>query len=395
MATKTYVQSHLEILRQRRQPQFVWNLFDELPVHEIEMSLFDRIREDWLNRLHFLRCYEDVPEHLVEEFARFLVAHQRTELDNNDRYKCAGSWAIPKDIAMPSDARIDYIYFPTYIAVAVLSLVKQDYPKIAKAIKGFDASLKAGLDFASGRDLQGHGYDSLVEALIAMEYLAIGKVFTLIKNHPDLSRKFVRATHKAVEDIENKLGDNTGWSSIDEKKAEMALKLIEGADADTSVDCENGKSTINKKTNAEIEGEASEEIMLILASELTLKLIDEINDKRYELVAQIESSRPKYAVFQKARIGTCSEEIRMDVEHGLVDSVKSVTIGDFDTAEKLESDKFMSRLKERILKYLKNYFDSRDLDRQYGAGENLRVRVVRCEVMNGDTIKPVIVACLS
>ena len=115
---------------------------------------------------------------------------------------------------------------PTYIAVSWLSLVRQQYPDIAREFSDFDEVFRKGLKFASYRNLQGHGYEGTQEALIAIGYLALGRTFEFIRDHRSFSPRFKIAIKKAEQAILERLEDNEGWGRIEPEAASEALAQL-------------------------------------------------------------------------------------------------------------------------------------------------------------------------
>ncbi|HOO33330.1 MAG TPA: hypothetical protein PK466_07790 [Thermotogota bacterium] len=101
-----------------------------------------------------------------------LVASQRTDLPKN----VALSWCLALDPVMPSDARVDFMYEPTYIVVSILTSIKVNYPYIAKQIENFDEAMKKGMHFSTLRRLRGHGYEAEDGLRDAIYYLHLGGV---------------------------------------------------------------------------------------------------------------------------------------------------------------------------------------------------------------------------
>jgi len=77
---------------------------------------------------------------------------------------------------MPADARVDFVMFPTYIAVSILTLFKIRYPDKAKSMEGYDDALRLGYKFATHRRLKGHGYEAQYEKTRALRILDLGGV---------------------------------------------------------------------------------------------------------------------------------------------------------------------------------------------------------------------------
>lgn len=130
-----------------------------------------------------------------------LVKGQRRNLGRTK----PGSWAVaPNDDEMSSDARVDFIFVPTYVTVATLSRILHDFPWIAIQVPGFYRSLKSGLKFCTYRELRGSGYEAIDGILDAIMILAIGKVPALLEVAPQFSPKL----RKVFEEVERFLSDN-------------------------------------------------------------------------------------------------------------------------------------------------------------------------------------------
>ncbi len=113
-----------------------------------------------------------------------------------------GGWPLTEEVRMPGDARVDFIFFPTYIAVATLSRVLLDYPDIALQIKGYGWALVSGQLFSTHRGLNGHGYDATSEMLKALEIFCKGGVPRILNEYPDFAHRKLR---ELVDKIEKRL----------------------------------------------------------------------------------------------------------------------------------------------------------------------------------------------
>lgn len=222
----------INTLMTSQQTEYAWLPIDyDFPVANIDYRKMGRIREDWYHRLVVVRENTlgnlEMSEDKIMEFVKFLIDNQRTKNTEGD-FNPESSWCIPLDTKfMPSDARVDLAYFPTYIATAFLCLVKDKLPSIANEFPNFDEKLRKGLDFSAGRNLLGHGYDAVIELLEAIEILALGDVFNYVRDNPNVSTKLVTTMSKAKQAIEEQLNDNAGWGTIDEEKAKECLNLLD------------------------------------------------------------------------------------------------------------------------------------------------------------------------
>jgi hypothetical protein len=221
------------------------NRFTDLPFQEFDEGRYFAVCTDWLNRLSVLRYgyppdlfFPSEPalptEQDVERFTRRLITLQRNDTAPTMK---PGSWAIPWDTAMPSDARVEFAYFPTYMAVAWLCLIRQNHPEIAARLDDFDKTLGRGLRFASYRKLQGHGHEADRQCLDAIEILSLGKVFSYIRDDRSRSPAFGRMLNEVESKISDKMPRSTDWGRTDPARRERALALLRGADTDDARVC--------------------------------------------------------------------------------------------------------------------------------------------------------------
>lgn len=137
----------------------------------------------------------------LTNFCKSLITNQRNDLKSIK----PGSWCIvPTEVVeegMPSDARVDFIYFPTYIAISILTRVLIDYPEIAQQIPNYEEVLKKGYKFSTYRKLSGHGYDADLEMIEAIRILSMGKVPEFLASNPEFSPELF----KVLKEIKRRL----------------------------------------------------------------------------------------------------------------------------------------------------------------------------------------------
>ncbi|MEO5333937.1 MAG: gamma-glutamylcyclotransferase [Magnetococcus sp. YQC-5] len=119
---------------------------------------------------------------------------------DSDQY-LAGSWAIFLDPNMPSDARVDFIYLPTYMAIGILTYAYKLIPEIEKVVPRFWIAMRLGYLFASLRGLQGHGiYDDIgegeIHALGTIGILKMGGIFDFLAKHKSFSPELMRVIYE-------------------------------------------------------------------------------------------------------------------------------------------------------------------------------------------------------
>lgn len=159
------------------------------PAEKVDVHIMQDIvnsMEDLLNLLFGMKIPDDkYTESDIEVFCRSLVDGQRSDI----RWLKPGSWCVgPAGCErMPWDARVDFVMFPTYIAIAILTLVMRRYPHIADTIDFYTDVMQKGYKFSTYMGLKGHGYEAEEEKLRALEILKKGEVIDYLKKNPGFS----------------------------------------------------------------------------------------------------------------------------------------------------------------------------------------------------------------
>ncbi|MBU1410790.1 hypothetical protein KKC22_04665 [Myxococcota bacterium] len=144
---------------------------------------------------------EDLREYLVslvEGQSGELAAHQgRFTIQAGPGAVQAGSWSVNSHCEdMPSDARVDFIFFPTYAAVATISRCLLEFPLLAASVPGLVPALQRGLEFSCARELPGHGYEADEQKQQALNLFYLGWVPLLLWQNPDFCPKMNRILEK-------------------------------------------------------------------------------------------------------------------------------------------------------------------------------------------------------
>ncbi len=103
---------------------------------------------------------------------------------------------------MPSDARVDYFYYPTYLAVAIAMEARHQYPDVfgAERLAGAGSLTAAEALRILGacmlgctlREFRGHGCDDLAGQAEAFELFARAHALGFIRDYPRLCPPFNR-----------------------------------------------------------------------------------------------------------------------------------------------------------------------------------------------------------
>ena len=123
----------------------------------------------------------------VEELTHYLtslVANQRGCLGRSK----PGSFSVAlDDDFMDSDARVDFIFRPTYIATATLSRVFMDNPELCATIPNYTRALRTGLQYCSLRYLAPAGIDDAITEFDTVSHIfEMGRVIELLARDPEL-----------------------------------------------------------------------------------------------------------------------------------------------------------------------------------------------------------------
>lgn len=145
----------------------------------------------------------------------------------------SGSWAVAEtDEHMPVDARCDFIFRPTYAAVATLAWLVTRFPSSLHQIPNLLSALREGLHFCTHRELQGHGYEAESEAIRALRTMAIGGVVELLESSPWLCPELRRIMVK-LREYASRVADGTAEISVwgtDDKSRANARDTVEWYD---------------------------------------------------------------------------------------------------------------------------------------------------------------------
>lgn len=108
---------------------------------------------------------------------------------------------------MPSDARVDFVYRPTYYAVAIMIKAAMRYPELIDASRKSEAriadgetlrrTLSACMLGSTGCGFMGHGYDDISGLVRTMEVFAMADTMGFITRYPELCPEFTELDRPA------------------------------------------------------------------------------------------------------------------------------------------------------------------------------------------------------
>ena len=173
---------------------------------DINDSMFEILMA--IDRGFYINKHKKINE--LKIYIESLVKGQRQSLGRTK----AGSWGlVPDDEGMDADARVEFIFKPTYIATATLSRFLLEFPLYASRINHYENVLYKGMIFCTHRSLQGHGYEGDEGAIEALKILSFGKVPLFLMHHPDFCPKLKLTIDKVANDMAKRLENNTAIGS--------------------------------------------------------------------------------------------------------------------------------------------------------------------------------------
>lgn len=206
-------------------------IFEFKPIDTIKIDVFESFNNELKSVLESIDDETLFKEgsYTQEEFTTLLKSFVKRQRGSLGKTK-EGSWSIvPNDDGMDSDARVDFIFQPTYLVTAILSRVKIDFPEIADSITDYDIALKKGMHFCTYRSLYGHGYGAKQGAAEALTILAMGKVPLLLESDRSLCPELLEIIQNVAKEMQNSLMTATAkgtWGEDLQDKFSSALETL-------------------------------------------------------------------------------------------------------------------------------------------------------------------------
>ena len=112
-----------------------------------------------------------------------------------------GSFKLFDSFNIPSDARVDFCYMPTYLATATLMKAYLTDPE-SFTIKEISA-LSSGLKMSTARNLRGHGYEGLKGQIEALNIFMKAGLNEFLDLHADICPEFSEMIEKIISGFED------------------------------------------------------------------------------------------------------------------------------------------------------------------------------------------------
>lgn len=136
-------------------------------------------------------------------------------------------WGFDDPEHMPSDARCEFFYQPSYIMTLTLANAVLQFPGLLDMPKCRE-TLHGALVGCMGRGLSGHGYDSDSELYHNLKLFLSSNILTFLVVYPDIGREFACMLDKIMKGINTAyiVGDHiSGWNQNYRDEQEEVLSL--------------------------------------------------------------------------------------------------------------------------------------------------------------------------
>ncbi|MDO5139642.1 MAG: hypothetical protein Q4D71_14425 [Oscillospiraceae bacterium] len=150
-------------------------------------------------------------------------------------------WGLDRPERMPSDARVDFFYIPSYIATAILMRAALTYPALIGNGNDQECSrectdlykkvLPGAMLGCTGRGFMGSGYDDVRGLFDTMEIFSDGGAGEFVKLYPDMCPEFTKLYTETVSMIHERVAEEKwqdGWGADYLPRAERILSMTEG-----------------------------------------------------------------------------------------------------------------------------------------------------------------------
>lgn len=137
-----------------------------------------------------------------------------------------------KDIKhMPSDARVEFIYMPTYTLAAYLILCKLHLKDLFTKDEELEQAFKGILLACTGRNMTGHGYEELEGLVDALEIFLEAPIKAFLTQHGSEYPEFAKCVQNAIKTLHGIAGGtvHSPWGKSEElvKKAKDLIAIWE------------------------------------------------------------------------------------------------------------------------------------------------------------------------
>lgn len=160
---------------------------------EVKLREWDNIIGKMKNDLELI-CEPETAEFEIKCYVHDLINHAKPLEKNPDMW----FFGFDEPHNMPSDARVDYFYYPTYIATAIMVKAVMRCPELLAETAVYDA-LQHCLLASTGRGFKGHGYEELDGVRDAMDIFLQADTYRFVKKYAEICPEFTELFTSVLE----------------------------------------------------------------------------------------------------------------------------------------------------------------------------------------------------
>lgn len=159
-----------------------------------------------------------------EEFAE--AVHTILDFQRED-----GSFSYLSSYEIPSDARVDFVYHPTYICCQILiKAMLSGNPN-----KNIVPALQRGLEFSCSRRLMGHGIDGLRDQMRTIQDFIDSDIMTILDYQPTLCPEFTAMLIEIAEEYAKMIEDCDTILPYEDDATIKMMRIVETLNDPVSV----------------------------------------------------------------------------------------------------------------------------------------------------------------
>ena len=168
-----------------------------------------------------------VSQEVVKEYLLDMIKAMRTV--SNENCKDMLFLMFDEPSSMPADARVDFVYRPTYIAATIMMTAMNRFAALREndLFKGY---LRNVLNATMGRNFMGAGWESYAGLMDTLQIFAQGDTLQFIDSHRDEYKEFAALLDTSIQILETEICTGTVkdvWPGTDYRaRGKKVLKML-------------------------------------------------------------------------------------------------------------------------------------------------------------------------
>lgn len=186
---------------------------DHVNIGEFQ-KIVDKLESDL-----YIVCHDGASEDEVRIYAERIAAVARPLKKNPEMYFLG----LDEPEKMPSDARVDFFYKPTYIGTAIIINAVMKYPDLLKAREHIFHGLLLG---CTGRGFKGHGFDDLRGMIETLKLFATADCESFVEKYPEICIEFTHLYKETMKELRNRFEEGSVCNEWGEDYSGMAEEVL-------------------------------------------------------------------------------------------------------------------------------------------------------------------------